>query len=1053
MSLLSLVNESGSIKDFYRNFIHLSRYAKWIESENRRETWKETVERYMNYMKNHLVEKYSYSESDPVFEEVKQAILDHKVMPSMRALMTAGPALERENLAAYNCSFLAIDHPRCFDEAMYVLMNGTGLGFSVEQKYTDQLPVISEEFHPTESMIVVEDSKVGWAKAYKELIALLYQGQIPKWDMSKVRPAGSRLKTFGGRASGPEPLNSLFNFTVETFRNAAGRRLKPIEAHDIMCKVGEVVVVGGVRRSALISLSNLDDFEMAKAKSGQWWEDNGQRALANNSAVYNMKPGVAQFLREWRNLYESKSGERGIFNMDSVKKHIEKFGRRDITKVAGVNPCLTGDSLLLTENGWIRFDEAYKNEKKNNIVVDGRVSYNSSKGNEELPENWILNKKITYDPQTMKASKVFLTQKNADIVKVETTSGYSVRLTPDHLIMTKNGMVEAGSLSAGDKILITRGYLPEEPLGIPETLEEKEAILMGLIAGDGTFTRHKTKRDVSHIVLWGKDKWIAEEVLCWIKDIQDENEMNIQPLGNKKFSDSKILNIPLKDKLEIKSTFLSAHLEKKYGFNAESKHTVPDVFIRNAVSREARFYVAAMAFCDGTVNKYNKVGSSSARISQSNKKMLSDIQLILLANGINSSVYSRHPAGKKLLPDGRGGNKEYFTKENFELVIMANAYEFSQYVGFLGGHKQELAEKIFTKSRKQSAYATVTSVKPDGNEDVYCLKEDKRRILCANGITMRRCGEIILRSSGLCNLTEVIIEPNDTEKELLEKVRIATVLGTWQSTLTNFKYVRKTWQNNAEEERLLGVSLTGIYGNKLTSTNDKNLPELLDKLRNLSVATNEKEAEKIGINKSVAVTCVKPSGTVSQLTGVSSGIHPWYSEYYLRSVRGDNKDPLTQFLKDAGIPNEPDVMKPEHTTVFYFPIKAPKGSITTEKISAIDHLEMWKTYREHWTEHNPSITVNVHEDEWLRVGSWVYDNFDSIGGVSFLPASDHTYKQAPYQSIDKKEYEEFLSKMPKDIQWTTLGLYETFDTTTGSQELSCTANSCEIIEIGSVSAS
>lgn len=650
---MSLVTESGSIKDFYRNFIHLSRYSKWIESENRRETWVETVQRYIDFMKNHLVENYSYSPSDPIFDEVYQAIIDHKIMPSMRALMTAGTALERENLAAYNCSFIAIDHPRSFDEVMYVLMNGTGVGFSVEQKYIDQLPIISEEFHQTATMIVVEDSKVGWAKSFKELIALLNQGQIPQWDMSKVRPAGSRLKTFGGRASGPEPLNFLFQFTVDTFRNAAGRRLKTIEAHDIVCKIGEVVVVGGVRRSALISLSNLDDFEMAKAKSGQWWEDNGQRALANNSAVYSMKPGVAQFLREWRNLYESKSGERGIFNMDSVRKHIEKFGRRDVSKVAGVNPC----------------------------------------------------------------------------------------------------------------------------------------------------------------------------------------------------------------------------------------------------------------------------------------------------------------------------------------------------------------------------------------------------------------GEILLRSNGLCNLTEIVIESEDTEVELSEKVRIASILGTWQSSLTNFKYVRKSWHNNAEEERLLGVSLTGIYGNKLTATNDKNLPVLLDNLRELAVKTNEEEASKIGINGSVAVTCVKPSGTVSQLTGVSSGIHPWYSEYYLRSVRGDNKDPLTQFLKDAGIPSEPDVTKPNDTTVFYFPIKSPKNAITTDKISAIDHLEMWKTYREHWTEHNPSITVNIHEDEWLRVGAWVYDNFDSIGGVSFLPASDHTYKQAPYQSIDKEEYERVLSEMPKDIDWSALSLYETFDTTTGSQELSCVANACEIISIGTVAAS
>jgi ribonucleoside-diphosphate reductase alpha chain len=641
------IDKNGFIEDPYKNFIHISRYARWTPEKNRRESWNETVNRYMTFMKDHLVVNYNYSSNDKIFAEIQEAILNHEVMPSMRALMTAGPALDRDHIAAYNCSFIAVDNPRSFDEAMYVLMNGTGVGFSVEQKYTDQLPVVAESFYKTETTIVVDDSKLGWSKAFKELIALLYQGQVPNWDMSKVRPAGARLKTFGGRASGPEPLDSLFKFAVETFQTAAGRRLKPIEAHDLMCKVGEVVVVGGVRRSALISLSNLDDFEMAKAKSGQWWETQPQRSLANNSAVYNSKPNTAQFLREWRNLYESKSGERGIYNIDSVKKHVASFGRRDETKVAGTNPC----------------------------------------------------------------------------------------------------------------------------------------------------------------------------------------------------------------------------------------------------------------------------------------------------------------------------------------------------------------------------------------------------------------GEIILRSNQFCNLTEVIIKENDTKESLIKKVQLATILGTWQATLTDFKYIRKAWKDNCEEERLLGVSLTGIFGNKLTSTPGKSLEELLTSMREESVKANNTEATKIGINPSASITCVKPSGTVSQLVGVSSGIHPWYSEYYIRSVRGDNKDPLTQFLKDMGIPSEPDVMKPEHTTVFYFPQKAPKNAVVTKDLSAIDHLEIWKAYRTYWTEHNPSVTVNLHEDEWVRVGAWVYDNFDSIGGVSFLPASEHTYKQAPYQEVTKEEYEDMLKKMPASIPWEGLVAYETEDGTTGSQELSCTAGVCEIVDI------
>jgi ribonucleoside-diphosphate reductase alpha chain len=644
---MSFINENGSISDSYKNFIHISRYARWIEEKNRRETWVETVSRYINFMKDHLVLNYGYSPNAKIFDEVKDAILNHRIMPSMRALMTAGPALERDHIAAYNCSFIAVDSLRAFDEAMYVLMNGTGVGFSVESKYVDELPTISESFNQTETTIVVEDSKLGWAKAFKELIALLSQGQIPKWDMSKVRPSGARLKTFGGRASGPGPLSALFTFTTDTFKNAAGRRLKPIEAHDLMCKVGEVVVVGGVRRSALISLSNLDDFEMAKAKSGSWWETQTQRSLANNSAVYNSKPNTAQFLREWRNLYESKSGERGIYNMDSVRKHVESFGRRDITQIAGTNPC----------------------------------------------------------------------------------------------------------------------------------------------------------------------------------------------------------------------------------------------------------------------------------------------------------------------------------------------------------------------------------------------------------------GEIILRANEFCNLTEVVISAEDTKEDLLEKVRLATILGTWQSTLTNFKYLRKAWKDNCEEERLLGVSLTGIYGNKITSTAGKALEQLLTDMRLESVKVNNDEAKKLNINPSVSITCVKPSGTVSQLVGVSSGIHPWYSEYYIRSVRGSNNDPLTQFLKDSGIPNEPDVMKPDETTVFYFPQKAPKNATITKDLTAIDHLEMWKTYRTYWTEHNPSVTINVHEDEWLRVGAWVFDNFDSIGGVSFLPASEHTYKQAPYQEVSKEEYEEWVKKSPSTIQWEMLSIYEKEDGTTGTQELSCVAGECEIVDI------
>lgn len=653
------INPDGSISDPYRNFISVSRYARWLPAENRRETWTETVDRYVNFFKKRLVEKYGYSADDKMFEEVRRAILNHEVMPSMRALMTAGPALERSNIAGYNCSFIAVDNIRAFDEALYILMCGTGVGFSVERRHVEKLPPVPAELKTTAELdiergldgpIIVDDSKEGWAEAFQTLLDHLWQGEIREWDTSRVRQAGERLETFGGRASGPAPLEALFRFTVDTFRKASGRRLTPLECHDLMCKIGDIVVVGGVRRSALISLSDLNDFEMAKAKSGNWWEDNGQRALANNSATYMEKPPVTQFLREWRNLIESQSGERGIYNLAGAREHAGRFAERDSSLIEGTNPC----------------------------------------------------------------------------------------------------------------------------------------------------------------------------------------------------------------------------------------------------------------------------------------------------------------------------------------------------------------------------------------------------------------GEILLRSLEFCNLTEVIIGPGDDTWEVERKVRLATIIGTWQSTLTDFNLLRPEWKKNCEEERLLGVSLTGIYGNRLFNNYmDLGLPERLERLRKHARTVNHVEARKLGINPAAAITCVKPSGTVSQLTGVSSGIHPWHSEFYIRTVRASNNDPLTQMMKDAGIPNEPDVMKPNDTTVFSFPMRAPHNAITREKTSALDHLKLWAIYREFWTEHNPSVTINVREEEWIGVGAWVYENWDKVGGVSFLPHSEHVYQQAPYQEVTEEEYFHAVEVMPKSIRWADLALYELMDSTTSTGDLACSAGQCEIVDITS----
>ena len=647
----------------YQNFIYLSRYSRWLEEEGRRETWDETVNRLITFFKVHIEKNLGVKDQLDTkdWTMIRNAILNLEVMPSMRSLMTAGPALERENIAGYNCSYIPVDNPKSFDEILYILMNGTGVGFSVERQYVNQLPTIPDvEFEKTDDVISVADSKEGWARAFKDLVSYLYSNRIPKVDVSKVRPAGSRLKTFGGRASGPQPLVDLFDFTIRKFEEARGRKLNSIECHDIVCKIGDVVVVGGVRRSALISLSNLSDDRMRAAKSGAWYDTETQRRLANNSAVYTNRPDTGVFMKEWLSLYESKSGERGIFNRESAQQKAAQNKRRAWDVDFGTNPC----------------------------------------------------------------------------------------------------------------------------------------------------------------------------------------------------------------------------------------------------------------------------------------------------------------------------------------------------------------------------------------------------------------SEIILRPNQFCNLTEVVCRHEDDRNSLARKIRIATLLGTIQSTLTDFGYLRKRWITNTEEERLLGVSLTGIMDCELLHTSPEklsysaNIPYLEDNLkylRNVAVTTNKKWAEKLGIPQSTAITCVKPSGTVSQLVDSASGIHARHSEFYIRTVRGDNKDPMTAFLKDMGIPNEPQRdgnVESKDVSVFSFPVKTYAKSIYRNDLSAIQQLEIWKTYAEHWCEHKPSVTVSVKEREWIEVGAWCWDNFDHLSGVSFLPYADHSYIQAPYQEITKEEYGKAMKTMPKKrIDWSLLTEFEKEDTTKGSQELACTAGVCELVDI------
>ena len=623
----------------YQTFIHQSRYSKWMPEEKKRENWSETVQRYISNMVDGKV-----SVTEQIM--IEDAILKLEVMPSMRAMMTAGPAADRDNTCIYNCSYLAVDDPKAFDEAMFILLCGTGVGFSVERQYINKLPEVPTLFQ-SDTTIVVRDSKEGWAKAFRQVLALLWAGEIPQWDTSKVRPAGARLKTFGGRASGPAPLIDLFSFTVQTFKNAQGRKLSALECHDIMCFVGQIVVSGGVRRSAMISLSNLSDDRMRHAKSGQWWETAGHRALANNSVCYTEKPDMNSFLREWTALVESKSGERGTFNREASKKQAAKNGRRDSEWEFGTNPC----------------------------------------------------------------------------------------------------------------------------------------------------------------------------------------------------------------------------------------------------------------------------------------------------------------------------------------------------------------------------------------------------------------SEIILRPNQFCNLTEVVVRATDSIDDLERKVRVATILGTIQSTYTHFPYLRKVWQRNTEEERLLGVSLTGIMDNPLMTTKNKGLEKTLEHLKNVAISTNAELANSLSIPQATAISCVKPSGTISQLVDSASGIHPLHSSYYIRTVRADTNDPLTKFMADQGIPNEPCVMKPDSTVVFSFPIKSPDKAVLRDDLTAIEQLETWLIYQRHWCEHKPSVTITVRDEEWLEVGAFVYKHFDEMSGISFLPHSDHTYQQAPYQEVGRSDYNMLASLMPTSIDWSKLSDYEEDDNTASMQTLACSGDSCEIVDL------
>lgn len=1001
--------------DQYQRFIHMSRYARWREDLKRRETWEETVQRYITFFAGKCPEI-----PEATISELHAAILKQDIMPSMRALFTAGKALERDNAAGYNCTYVAIDHPKAFDEILYLLCSGCGTGFSVERQFIAQLPVVAEEFFTTDTVIHVKDSKIGWASGLRELISLLYTGLVPKWDMSAVREAGAPLKTFGGRASGPEPLERLFKFTVNLFKNASGRKLTSLEAHDLVCMIGNIVVVGGVRRSATISLSNLSDDRMRGAKSGQWWVEYGHRALANNSVAYSEKPDMGVYMQEWSALYESKSGERGVFNRVAATKQAQRTGRRNYKDFSfGTNPCVTGDTWVLTSSGPRQvtdlLDSAYT------AVVNGK----------EFP------------------ATAFWKTGEKPVFRVATSRGFSVDATEDHKILVQRERTRTGfrpatysdvsewvavrDLKVGDKLVLGNN----EGISWAGEGSFNEGWLVGEVIGDGCYNPASYPTQTK---FWGSDSVFMANTAR-----QCISALKTSVTSPKKFA-SQVADPSVS--IQAVSTRI---LDELCAGLIEPQTKLPTLKLEKMSSEFVRGLVRGLFDADGTV-LVDKEKGVSVRFAQSNLEVIAFVQRSLARLGIISTLYSnRRPSGKRLMPDGKGGSAAYACQANHELSVSRNNIErFNELVGFYEPCKAARLTGIVSERVRtpyQETFTTeVTSITEIGTKDVYDCTVDVVHAFDANGIIVHNCGEIILRSKGFCNLTEVIIRENDTPASLERKVELATILGTMQSTLTNFRYLRKEWQKNAEEERLLGVSLTGIMDNALMSGKEgaEALTKTLEALKAHAIKVNTAYAGLLGINASVALSAVKPSGTVSQLVNSASGIHPRFAPYYIRTVRSDRKDPLGMMLMAQGVPCAPDVTKPSDVLVFSFPVKAPSHSVLVDDITALDQLRLYMIYKNAWTEHNVSITVYVRESEWMAVGAWVYEHFDEVGGISFLPKTDHVYEQAPYQAITKEQYEGALALMPT-IDWTQLSKYETVDNTTGAQERACMGGACEVL--------
>lgn len=955
-------------------------------------------------------------------QEAYDRLFYMKWTPPGRGLQMMGTELimkHRNSSSLNNCSFLSSNEMnkqspgRFFGFVMEQLMLGIGVGFDLkgaDKGFRVHLP--SEE---TETFIV-PDSREGWAEALETLVnSFLKSGsKTVEFDYSQVRPKGALIKTFGGLASGSQPLEELIEKTREILTRRAGEDIQRIDIADIVNLTGICVVSGSVRRSAELMLGDINDPNFIKYKDSESFPERnsidpdnpGWSWLSNNSVEAKVGDDFSHIIDGIKN-----NGEPGIVWTDQLKK----FGRladpenNKDWRVGGVNPCLSGDSLLLTDTGWTSFLDAYKEGTPNNIFTDSRISYNDN--GYEKPENWNVSYLSGRRGEVLPASEVFLTQKDTQIVKLSTREGFDVRLTPDHLVATKTrGMIAAEDLVEGEEILLTAGTLPNFSIkGIdPQTPEEMEYALMGLIAGDGTFVEGKVN-DAARVCLWGDDRKDAVKIKGWIDFLTNHYKDVIICASNRGFSN----HVTKTDtEIRIESTFLGQLLKDKYGFSRDSKHSIPDEVMKNARTSSALYYVAGLFYSDGTFNKVNKVGSCSIRLGQSNKNLLQQVQLILLANGIESKIYLRKPEGMNVLPDGRGGSKEYLTKDFYELLITTHKYEFSQYVGFLGSHKDETASKFDLHVSKKFAKftATVESVVPDGVEDVYCLKEQTKRVLCANGISMRRCAEISLESTEMCTLSELWINNNESLEELKRSLKFAYLYAKTVTLLsTPWPDTNAVMQRN----RRIGVGLSGVAD----FSDNQGLPKLrewADEAYKTIADYDKSYSEWLCVRESIKLTTVKPSGTTGIVAGTSPGVH-WSpgGKYFLRAIRLGADDPLVPKLQEAGYKVEPDVMDKRNTMVAYFPIKS-NAKRSEREVTIFEKAELASTMQKYWADNAVSVTISFDKEEESKFIETIIHMYEGkLKTVSFLPMGNDTYPQMPYQQITEEEYESYRGKIKK----------------------------------------